>query len=151
MDAQKWANAKSLLADAAALPASARRSFVETHCHDSELLRELLTLLGEPAPLSQLLEPSGGFRVGERLGPFEILGLIGAGAMGQVYKARDTRLDHIVAIKLLPSAEKNRGRAENGGSKLPMPSTPHIQRIVHRDNPPALHILSYVLTTHLND
>jgi eukaryotic-like serine/threonine-protein kinase len=37
---------------------------------------------------------------GEKLGPYEILAPIGAGGMGEVYKARDTRLDRIVAIKL---------------------------------------------------
>src|SRR5689334_4194289 len=36
-----------------------------------------------------------------RLGPYEILSPIGAGGMGQVYRARDTRLDRIVAIKVL--------------------------------------------------
>ena len=37
---------------------------------------------------------------GSRLGPYEILALIGAAGMGEVYKARDTRLDRIVAVKL---------------------------------------------------
>src|SRR5215467_7070577 len=37
---------------------------------------------------------------GNRLGPYEILGRIGAGGMGEVYKARDTRLERIVAIKV---------------------------------------------------
>ena len=40
---------------------------------------------------------------GRRLGPYEILSGIGAGGMGEVYKARDTRLDRIVAIKVLPT------------------------------------------------
>ena len=40
--------------------------------------------------------------VGEKLGPYEILGPIGAGGMGEVYKAQDTRLHRTVAIKVLP-------------------------------------------------
>jgi Tol biopolymer transport system component len=41
---------------------------------------------------------------GSRLGPYEVLGLIGEGGMGQVYRASDTRLDRAVAIKVLPTA-----------------------------------------------
>src|SRR5277367_967762 len=40
---------------------------------------------------------------GRRLGPYEILSAIGAGGMGEVYSARDTRLDRTVAIKILPA------------------------------------------------
>src|SRR5580704_906347 len=40
---------------------------------------------------------------GTRLGPYEILDPIGAGGMGEVYRAKDTRLDRTVAVKILPA------------------------------------------------
>ena len=40
--------------------------------------------------------------LGTKLGPYEILSPIGAGGMGEVYRAKDTRLDREVAIKVLP-------------------------------------------------
>ena len=41
---------------------------------------------------------------GDKLGPYEILAPIGAGGMGEVYRARDTKLDRDAAIKVLPAA-----------------------------------------------
>ena len=41
---------------------------------------------------------------GTRFGAFDVVGLIGVGGMGEVYRARDTRLDRDVAIKVLPDA-----------------------------------------------
>ncbi|MGH9879819.1 MAG: protein kinase domain-containing protein, partial [Pyrinomonadaceae bacterium] len=40
---------------------------------------------------------------GSRLGPYEVLSPVGAGGMGEVYRARDTRLGRDVAIKVLPA------------------------------------------------
>jgi eukaryotic-like serine/threonine-protein kinase len=45
-----------------------------------------------------------GLTPGTRLGPYEIAGAIGAGGMGEVYRARDTKLDRDVAIKVLPES-----------------------------------------------
>ena len=41
---------------------------------------------------------------GTRLGPYEILALLGAGGTGEVYRARDTKLNRDVAIKVLPES-----------------------------------------------
>ena len=43
------------------------------------------------------------FTPGKKLGPYEIVSALGAGGMGEVYRARDTRLDRTVAIKILPA------------------------------------------------
>ena len=49
---------------------------------------------------------------GTRLGPFEIVGLIGTGGMGEVYRAQDTRLNRPVAIKVLrPEVASDADRA----------------------------------------
>jgi eukaryotic-like serine/threonine-protein kinase len=67
--------------------------------------------------------------VGTRLGPYEILSPIGAGGMGEVYKARDTRLDRTVAVKVLaqPQASpEERQRFEREARTISRLSHPHI-------------------------
>ena len=67
---------------------------------------------------------------GHRLGPYEILAAIGAGGMGEVYRARDTRLDRTVAVKVLPehltSDEELRQRFEREAKTISQISHPHI-------------------------
>jgi serine/threonine protein kinase/Tol biopolymer transport system component len=67
---------------------------------------------------------------GSRLGPYEILGPIGAGGMGQVWKARDTRLERIVAIKVLPpqaaASTEARQRFEREARAASALNHPHI-------------------------
>jgi hypothetical protein len=67
---------------------------------------------------------------GRRLGPYEILSAIGAGGMGEVYRARDTRLGRIVAIKVLPThlADRSelRERFEREARTVASLNHPHI-------------------------
>src|ERR1039457_1013674 len=75
------------------------------------------TELNRPMPLS----------VGDKLGPYEILAPIGAGGMGEVWKARDTRLDRIVAIKKLKS--EHTARFEQEARAIAALNHPHICQI----------------------
>ena len=67
---------------------------------------------------------------GKRLGPYEVLSAIGAGGMGEVYRAKDTRLDRIVAIKVLPAhaAQRDglRERFEREARAISSLNHPHI-------------------------
>jgi Tol biopolymer transport system component len=67
---------------------------------------------------------------GTRLGPYEILSPLGAGGMGEVYKARDTRLERMVAVKVLPqhlsASPESRQRFEREAKTISQLSHPHI-------------------------
>src|ERR1700726_5345429 len=67
---------------------------------------------------------------GRRLGPYEILSAIGAGGMGEVYRAKDTRLNRIVAIKVLPPhlahSPELRERLEREARTIASLNHPHI-------------------------
>jgi serine/threonine protein kinase len=71
-----------------------------------------------------------GLRSGTQLGPYEILSAIGAGGMGEVYRARDTRLERIVAVKILPDHLSDRAelreRFEREARTIASLNHPHI-------------------------
>ena len=71
-----------------------------------------------------------GLAAGRKLGPYEIQSALGAGGMGEVYRARDTRLDREVAIKVLPAEVSSdpslRQRLEREAKAVSKLSHPHI-------------------------
>jgi len=77
---------------------------------------------------------------GTWLGPYEILALLGTGGMGEVWKARDTRLSRIVAVKRL--TEQHSGRFEQEARAIAALNHPHICQIY--DVGPDYLVLEYV-------
>ena len=67
---------------------------------------------------------------GSRLGPYEIVGTLGAGGMGEVYRAKDTRLGREVAVKVLPQhlteSQEVRARFEREARTVSSLNHPHI-------------------------
>jgi len=129
VNAAEWERAKSLLVAAGDLPPGDREHFVMERCDDPELRRELLAMVADPAMLTEIVT-AGALAPGDRLGPYIIERLLGKGGMGQVYRARDTRLNRAVAIKVLPpelSADPaRRERFEREAQAIAALNDPHI-------------------------
>lgn len=113
---ERYRQIKSLLHAALELDAAEQAAFIEKTCRDDpELRAEVQSLLDHDKHSAGFLEkPALGpadvaFRLkrGSRLGPYEIVEPIGAGGMGEVYRAHDPRFGRDVAIKLLPAAFSN--------------------------------------------
>jgi serine/threonine protein kinase len=106
-----WEQLKALFHEALELPVAARAAFLRQRTTDDRTIREVESLLAAhphaegflstPAAAADDEDASPRLVCGTRLGPFEILELIGAGGMGEVYRARDTRLDRTVALKVI--------------------------------------------------
>ena len=130
MTSERWEHVFALFDEALARPEAERAAFLADQCADDPDLRQevesLLAAHGEAEAflsarpsragtphVDRLAPPPPSLTRGTRLGLFEIEALVGAGGMGEVYKARDTRLDRHVAIKVLSpdAADDRRSRA----------------------------------------
>ncbi|HLE64441.1 MAG TPA: hypothetical protein VI750_14915, partial [Pyrinomonadaceae bacterium] len=117
MDSEKWRQVESLYHQAVELPPEELAAFITAACSGNEELRqevESLILSHLEAeefmeePLAEkatrlIAEKQMASIVGKSVGNYTILSLIGTGGMGEVYLAKDTRLERHVAVKLLPS------------------------------------------------
>ncbi len=115
MKSEKLERIEALYDEARQLDRTRRAAFIASRCAgDDELRREIESLLEHEEQAGEFLEMSAievlatamnmddRSMVGRRIGNYEILSLIGRGGMGQVWRARDTRLGREVAIKMLP-------------------------------------------------
>lgn len=115
--AEQWERIKTLFDAALERPLSEREQFLAKNCPDESVRLEVLSLLRNhqsaesflpsapeqaPAPVAAP-RSARALSINTRLGPYEVMAFIGAGGMGEVYRARDTRLGRNVAIKVLPT------------------------------------------------
>jgi serine/threonine protein kinase len=113
-----------------------REKFLRDACREDASLRsEVESLLlhdGNPQAFETASERRMNL-IGQRIGVYEIRSLLGAGGMGEVYRARDTKLDRDVAIKVLPAefaADPDRiARFEREARALATLNHPHIATI----------------------
>ena len=120
MDPELWKQVDALLEQALDQPPEERAAFVVASCHDNTVLRdEVLSLLRAQSRAAEFLERSAinvaahvlaqdsnltsiSSLVGQKIESYQIEKLLGAGGMGEVYLARDMKLDRMIALKVLP-------------------------------------------------
>jgi serine/threonine protein kinase len=144
MATDRWRALERLYHAALERPAEERSAFLRQACEDESLRREVLALLDQPSIPAFLGEPAVNVAaamiddvhshwIGRRIGIYHLQTLLGKGGMGEVYRARDTRLGRDVAIKVLPrgfTADPERlARFEREARVLATLNHPHIGTI----------------------
>jgi serine/threonine protein kinase/Tol biopolymer transport system component len=118
MESERWQQIKSLLQSALEREPGERSAFLNGACAgDSSLRNEVESLIASHEQASRFIEEPAygalagiladdrtGSLAGHSLGPYQLIDSLGGGGMGEVYRARDTRLGREVAVKVLPSA-----------------------------------------------
>lgn len=145
-----WESVKRLFAEALQQPAGERETWLTTACADPSIRKEVQALLASDELAGDFLEgpcvlrltgpvpgddravsgASRRFEPGDRLGRYEIDSLLAVGGMGEVYRARDTRLDRIVVLKVLPASAAAspdwRARLEREARAVSRLNHPHV-------------------------
>ena len=127
MEPERWNRIERFYHAALEHEPGGRAAFLAEVCPEPDLRREVESLLGFDGSGDSMLEHPAwakGIRAGERLGPYEILDRIGKGGMGEVWRARDPRLNREVAIKI--SAQQFSDRFEREARSIAALNHPNI-------------------------
>src|SRR5688572_3825012 len=167
MDPELWKQVDALLEQALEQPPEERASFVAAACPNNTVLRdEVLSLLKAQSRAAEFMERSAinvaahvlaqdsnltsiSSLVGQEIESYRIEKLLGAGGMGEVYLARDTKLDRMVALKVLPwhfVADADRlGRFQREARALSSLNHPNLVTIYEVGEANGLHFIAMEL------